>query len=103
MSSTDPEKFTAQILAEITDALPRAVWDEIVSDDLEIAKYQARTFRGHVDNWRLVVIDFDIEDQGFPPGSRGYDGAATGGNTVIHLPRALAERAFKLAAKNHGA
>lgn len=102
MSSTDHEKLMARILAEVTDALPRAVWNKIVPADPEIAKYQTRTFQGHAGNWRIVVVDFDIEDQGFPPGSRGYDGAATDLHTVIHLPRDLAEHAFKLAEKNHG-
>jgi hypothetical protein len=41
--------------------------------------------------FRVVVVSFEVE------GSRGYDGAATRVNTVIHLTRELAEKAFKIA------
>jgi len=55
---------------------------------------------------KFEIFEFDIEDQGFPPGSMGYDGAVTskdlggiGGALIVHLPRALAEKAFKAAEK----
>jgi len=45
----------------------------------------------------VTVVAFDIEPQGHPPGSLGYDGAIGGPGGVVRLTREQAERAFKLA------
>lgn len=54
-------------------------------------------FRGEGRGWTINVFDFDISDQGFPAGSRGYDGAANKPGLIVHLTRELAEKAFKAA------
>lgn len=46
---------------------------------------------------RVIVADFDISDQGFPAGSRGYDGAVSMGMVVMRLPRSLAKKIFYIA------
>lgn len=51
----------------------------------------ARGFIGVVGNWRFVVASFDIEQQGFPPGSRGYDGTVVGERMIIRIPRPEAQ------------
>lgn len=61
----------------------------------------AEGFLAHTKNWNFVVVEFSIEDQGFPPGSKDYDGTAVRGSTIMHLTRELAELAFKKA-KEHG-
>jgi len=57
----------------------------------------AKSILAHTHTWNYVLVEFDIEDQGFPPGSKGYDGTAFKAGTVVHLPRELAELAFKKA------
>lgn len=47
--------------------------------------------------YNITVVAFDIEPQGHPPGSLGYDGALGGPGGVVRLTREQAERAFKLA------
>jgi len=66
--------------------------------------HDARAYVGTGGGWRFVVIDFDITEQGFPPGSRGYDGGAThmGKAIVMHLTQSLAEMGFKLAVLKTG-
>jgi hypothetical protein len=69
-------------------AFPASVSSE---DDTALA------FRGTAPVGTFIVVSFDIERQGFPKGSRGYDGTFAGGGTVIHLSRSVAEAVFKLA------
>ncbi len=57
----------------------------------EMAPKGARAFTGAGSGWHFVVVSFDIEDQGFPAGSRGYDGTARRGTVILHLDRAQAE------------
>ena len=57
--------------------------------------YTGRTESG----WSLLVVSFGIEDQGFPSGSRGYDGTAWRDGAVVHLSRELAEKAAFHAAR----
>jgi hypothetical protein len=61
-------------------------------------------FTGDADGWFFVISDFDIAEQGFPPGTRGADRAArhTTKGIVLHLTRDLAARGAELAAKALG-
>ena len=58
-------------------------------------------YMGMANGWMFIIMSFSIEDQGFPQGSRGYDGSGTitlgGKGIMLHLTRALAEKAVKLA------
>jgi hypothetical protein len=59
-------------------------------------------YTGSANGWNFLVMSFSIEDQGFPPGSLGYDGTGTivqgaGAGTIMRLTRELAEKAHKLA------
>ncbi len=75
-------------------AIEHATWRKVPSPQ----EGSARAYEGSADGWRFTVIDFDISNQGFPPGSRGYDGAGVDqAKGVLHLTRELAEKAFKLA------
>ena len=55
---------------------------------------EAEGFTAHTKNWNFAVVEFGIEDQGFPPGSKGYDGTAHKTGTVLRLTRDLAKKAF---------
>ena len=77
-----------------------------VKKDLDTEKFQsvettvigdAKGYLAVTKNWNFVVAEFGIEEQGFPPGSKGYDGTAHKAGTIIHLTRELAELAFKKA------
>lgn len=57
----------------------------------------SRCFTGTAGSWRFVLVDFEIESQGFPKGSRGYDGTAVSGTMVIRLPRDIAREGFERA------
>lgn len=61
----------------------------------EDAPHDAKGYIGIVTQARFVLASFDIEHQGFPPGSRGYDGTCTIGSSIIHLTREQAQRLCK--------
>ena len=82
-----------ELLAEIKAELDTEEFRSVDEETIEGAKgYLAST-----KNWNFIVVEFDIEEQGFPPGSKGYDGTAHKTGTVIRLTRELAELAFKKA------
>lgn len=60
-----------------------------------------QAYTGQADGWTFNVVAFPIEDQGFSPGTRGFDGSGTivlgGRGTLLRLTRELAEKAVKLA------
>ena len=80
-----------------------AIFDKVEDwERMEIADSEtAIGFCGKYSSWRIIVTEFDTEDQGFPPGSKAYDGAVNDveKGMVIRLPRELAEKAFKIALK----
>lgn len=92
MNRPSPE----QVVREVTELLTRPVqWAPMNAPDM--AERGGIAYTGTTDKgWAFIVVSFPAED---PPGSRGYDGTATHASTVtiLRLPRALAERAFKLA------
>jgi hypothetical protein len=66
------------------------------------APHGSQGYTGSANGWDFIVMAFSIEDQGFPPGSRGFDGAGTivhgvGAGTIMRLTRELAEKAYRLA------
>jgi len=61
----------------------------------EEKQHNARFFVGVVKSWRFVVSSFDIEDQGFQAGSRGYDGTAISNGIIIRLLRVQAQMLVK--------
>lgn len=82
------------ILHAIEAAFPSMIWTE------PHAVHHPGGFarEGRSAEVQLTVVEFSIEDQGFPPGSKGYDGAAViAGVGIVHLSRELAEKAFKYA------
>ncbi len=88
------------ILDEIEALLPEVNWTRDAKDQEPEAKmHDARFFTGEAGGWKLVITDFDITDQGFAPGSRGYDGAGNNlsKGIVIHFTRELAAKAIALA------
>lgn len=73
---------------------------DLVGDkDVKATVYVAKE-----DDWNVVVTAFSIEDQGFPPGTLGYDGMIRHGATIIHMTREVAESVFRkaeAASSNH--
>jgi len=79
--------------------------------ELELVAIERNTFPNNPDAISLkaeakgggayVLASFPIEDQGFPPGSRGYDGTYVRGPNMLRLPRELAEKAFKVIEEAH--
>jgi hypothetical protein len=51
--------------------------------------------------WRIAVCSFLVEDQGYPPGTRGYAGAASNiqKSLMIRLPMLLAKKLVEQAAR----
>lgn len=92
-----------QITREALEAeLKNATWEqEKLREDATKEDPTADLWKGISKGWTFSVCSFDIEPQGFPAGSRGYDGAGSylseGGSLVIHLPRDLAELGYQLA------
>jgi hypothetical protein len=86
----------AELLAAIATDLTSVRWSP--SSALFPASANAVAFEGVSASGRYVVVSFDIEDQGFPPESRGYDGAFVDSKgTLCRFTRELAELAFYLA------
>lgn len=81
------------LLKELEEVLPRVKWKKVDGP----TDHDATFIEGNGDGWKFTLCSFDIENQGFPKGARGYDGAAAKVSTVIRLTRELAEKAFKLA------
>ena len=67
-------------------------WTEQPFDGDPENKHDARGYIGIVDDLRMVVVSFDIESQGFPPGTRGHDGTAMGGGAIVRFTRDQAKR-----------
>jgi hypothetical protein len=102
VTSPRAEKYRAELrrlLVEIERVLPAVTWEPLDRADPihKPTDPTMVTYQGVTEGWGFSVVSFDIEPQGFPPGSRGYDGAGVHDGTVIRLTRELAERAFKLA------
>jgi hypothetical protein len=90
----------AIMLRAAADMLPTMKWKQEPGPK----DHDARLFVGECEGWRAVVTDFDISDQGFPPGTRGYDGAITSITPpmLLHLTRELAQKAVELALQSIG-
>jgi hypothetical protein len=92
----------ASILQEADNALLAVQnWQNVLMPEAP-PNLKPRAYKGSANGWTFLVVSFSIEDQGFPKGSRGYDGTGTRSAmgmpvTVMHLPRDLAEKAVKLA------
>ena len=68
MSDDKEFRIMAELLEEVESILPKVDnWLPHIRSDLP---EDARAFVGSYDGWKLVIVDFDIENQGFPPGSR---------------------------------
>jgi len=90
-----------EVLTEIEAAIDKVDnWSRDIRghQDPDVRHHDARFFRGSHEAWTFTVCDFSIEAQGFPKGSRGYDGAAAKPGMAVHLTRELAERAVLRAA-----
>lgn len=81
----------------IDEAIETAHWTKL--DAPPEAPPDIELFNGSAEGWTLTAASFSIEDQGFPPGSRGYDGAATSTTkgVVVRLTREQAEKACEKA------
>ena len=73
-------------------ALPKVRWRSAQPPGTKphTMPHDARFWSGSADGFLFTVCDFDISDQGFPPGTRGADGGATGQGTIVHLGHPLA-------------
>lgn len=91
----------AEVLIDANQALDKVTnWKRDIREmDSEVTAYKMRAFVGTADGWHFVITDFSIEDQGFPEGSRGVDGAANNHEKVLvlHLTRELAQKGLNLA------
>jgi hypothetical protein len=89
-----------QVLKEAEQAAEGAKWEVSAALETAVNPGGARAYETVHNGWKFVVVSFNIEDQGFPPGSLGYDGAATNKEkgVVLHLTRELAEKFYKAAA-----
>jgi hypothetical protein len=91
------------LLREISDAADSATWQQVGLDaGTQEKDPTARAFAGQLGLWNFLVVSFSTEDQGNPPGSRGYDGTASklsGQMTILHLTREIAEKLHKAAGR----
>lgn len=96
-------------LAEFEAVLPEVKWvmeslerrAGLTADRVELAELHTEGYIGTTGDWRATVVAFDIENQGFPPGTRGYDGAVVHREraVVCRMTREVAARVFKAASE----
>ncbi len=85
-------------LERVEAVLPHVKWQKADPAGAQAEDPTVKAYLGLAPGWRFTVVSYNIEPQGFPAGSRGYDGAAVHDpGVMVHLTRPLAERAFKLA------
>ena len=94
MNPIDMQNIQVQIdsaLLRVTD------WER--QHDPNLDTHGGRAWSGTCEGWRFLVVDFDTEAQGFPAGSRGYDGTATHAerSIICRLTREQAKRAVEAA------
>lgn len=61
--------------------------------------HDAVAYSASLGEWHVMVVSFEIESQGFPKGSVGYDGIVRKGYDIVRMTRDVAERIFKKASK----
>jgi len=85
---------TQEEFEELMDDIEKQLDDVVVTEFPEpTLPHDARTYRGTTSGgWGVLVISFDISDQGFPEGARGADGTVMKDGMIIRLPTHLAER-----------
>ena len=93
----DPKKDPHdELLRELDEVLPTVEWKTVATPPGHGAeKYDAVFWEAHHPPWNMSLVDFDIEEQGFPKGSRGQDGAAMNSEklTLVRMTREMAEKA----------
>jgi len=94
-------------LSEVEAILPDLHWQRVEDDRIQAARVQDPTVRAYLGEqvgvpggWCVTVTSFDIAPQGFPPGSRGHDGAAARRGLMIRLTRDLAKKAYAVASRS---
>lgn len=100
------QKEMEEALVFADKAMMEAKWEQI-DPGKDKPDPSAKFYKGTPDSgestgsWSFVVCSFDLENQGFPPGSRGYDGACTVAspdqNYILRMTRELAQKACELA------
>lgn len=101
MTTGDARDMLA-LLTQIESALDRVSWSflDAPNDHEHDAVFYVGTT---VEGWRFTVASFDVSEQGFPPGTRGHDGACVMGGVVVRMTRDLAEKAFRAASSQREA
>lgn len=91
-------KEMAAMLVEAETAGSGAKWKKFdLPSSVTTPDPTARGFIGEAGGWSFWVVDFNVENQGFPAGTRGYDGTGVKSGTLLRLTRELAEKFFKAA------
>jgi len=93
------KEMEAQALSAEKD-LASAKWELVDYKGEEKLSEGSKFYKGSQESgsgWSYVVCSFSLESQGFPAGTRGYDGACMNANVMLHMMRDLAEKACKLA------
>jgi hypothetical protein len=81
----------------IEDAIDTAEWVRVPVPADEENTIGVEFYQGSSGGWLFNIAAFDIENQGFPRGSRGYDGATVRAGIIVRLTREQAQRAVERA------
>jgi hypothetical protein len=81
---------------EVERELHALTWREDENIKASDTEHKARGLVGESVTCNAAVVRFDLESQGFPPGSFGYDGAITliSKGAVVRFTRETAEKVF---------
>ena len=79
----------------------RMMQEALVRTDLKFEKIDSPegsiAYQATAKDFHVMAIGFDIENQGFPKGTLGYDGVISQGTTITRTTRFVAEMLFKKA------
>ena len=98
-----PQAEWQRIFAEAERLAPNWPWKKVAPESIGPAPvaYAGYNVLSH-EGWTVIVFQFGIEEQGFPKGSVGYDGAVRFNNTIVHCTREVAERLWHVAHQKVG-
>jgi hypothetical protein len=82
-----------ELVQEVEDAAPSLTWSTLPPGNFPSA-LSVKGYQGRNGQWVITLMSFDVSDQGFPEGSRGYDGIGMKKGVVLRLPREMAASLF---------
>jgi hypothetical protein len=99
MNNAELRAEIERLFAVVRQKLNEVEW---VADELRENELKGKAYCGAHHDFRLCVVSFSLEEQGFPRDTFGYDGALSIDGTVVRLTREFAKKLFTIAEEQSG-